>query len=462
MSKNILVLVGIVSLVLLMFGFYGFIENQTKLVGSYSSHTIINGVDCSGLSIDEADTLLTKEWNSKTYVINADGKYIGNLRNLTFEYAIADQLHRVQVHSSMSSLLTWLPQEHGHIYLPMTINHVDKAFLEQLNDLRLLKQPHYVETKNAYVDMSTPFLPIVKEVYGNQIDKEVLFDKIISDIEMGVFVLNAAKDDFYVKPTVFSDDPQLLADQEIFRKYLGFEITYQFGDRQETLTPERLQKLLTYSNGKVTIIEEQVARVIQDLATEYDTVGSTRLFQATTGGLVSVRGGSYGFRLDQDAEFLWLLTALEKGETEFRTPEYLQEGRSRNKNDIGSSYVEIDLSAQHLWIYQQGKVVLSTNVVTGNVWRGKGTPTGTYYVFAKQRDRILRGPDYDGTEYASPVSFWMPFNQGIGLHDAPWRSSFGNSIYLRNGSHGCINMPPAAAKVAYYQVDIGFPVIVHD
>jgi len=462
MRKNILVLSGIFSIVLLLFGLWGLIDSQMKLMGHFPSNTKINGVDCSGLSVSDADSLLTKEWNSKTYVINADGKHIGELGNINFNYDISGVLQHAQVHSSVSPLLTWLSKEQGSIFIPMTIGHINKIFLNQFNALRLLKQPNYVETKNAYIDMSTPSLMIVKEVFGNQIDKDMLFGRIISDIEKGVFVLNAAKEEFYVKPTVLSDNPQLIATQKTYRKYLGFEIIYHFGDRNETLTPEKLKTILTYNGEQVTINEDQVALVIQDMAAKYDTVGSTRLFPATTGGLVSVTGGSYGFRINQEAEYQWLLDALKKGTTEFRTPEYLQEGRSRDQNDIGSSYVEIDISAQHLWIYQDGIVVLSTNIVTGNVSRDKGTPTGTYYIFSKQQDRVLRGPDYDGTEYASPVDYWMPFNRGIGLHDAPWRSAFGGNIYLKNGSHGCVNMPPSAAKVAYYQVNIGFPVVVHD
>lgn len=462
MAKNVLILAGILSVLLLLSGLWGFINNQKDLKGFYPSNTTINGVDCSSASVNQADLLITKEWNQKTYVINADGKFIGQLSDINFSYDISEQLHQVQVHSSIAPLMAWLSMELGSISVPMEISYLNKSFLNEFENLRLLKQDKYIETKNAYIDMSTPSLMIIKEVFGNQIDKEMLFDRVVSDIENGVFVLNAAKETFYFKPTVFSDDPQLIATQETYRHYLGFEITYNFGDRNETLTPERLKGLLSYKDGEVTVLEDQVAIVIQDLAKKYDTVGITRMFQATTGDLVSVSGGSYGFRMDQEAELQWLLKTLKNGKTAFRTPEYLQEGRSRNQNDIGSSYVEIDISAQHLWIYQDGKLVLSTNIVTGNVWRDKGTPTGTYYVISKQRDRILRGPDYDGTEYASPVAYWMPFNRGIGLHDAPWRGAFGGTIYLKNGSHGCVNMPPSAAKVAYYQVNIGFPVVVHN
>ena len=55
----------------------------------------------------------------------------------------------------------------------------------------------------------------------------------------------------------------------------------------------------------------------------------------------------------------------------------------------------------------------------------------------------------------------MPFNGGIGLHDATWRGSFGGEIYRNSGSHGCINMPYEKAKELYEKVDAGTVVHVY-
>ena len=73
-----------------------------------------------------------------------------------------------------------------------------------------------------------------------------------------------------------------------------------------------------------------------------------------------------------------------------------------------------------------------------------------------EKNTVLRGADY-----ASPVSFWMPFNGGVGFHDAPWRSSFGGTIYQYNGSHGCINMPYEKAKTLYNNISTGYYVVVY-
>ena len=67
-----------------------------------------------------------------------------------------------------------------------------------------------------------------------------------------------------------------------------------------------------------------------------------------------------------------------------------------------------------------------------------------------------------GDDYASPVSFWMPFNGGIGIHDANWRYEFGRNIYMTNGSHGCVNMPPEMAGKLFELISAGTPVVVHN
>ena len=72
----------------------------------------------------------------------------------------------------------------------------------------------------------------------------------------------------------------------------------------------------------------------------------------------------------------------------------------------------------------------------------------------KDTDTYLVGPGY-----RTHVDYWMPFNGGIGFHDASWRGSFGGSIYLYSGSHGCINLPTSAAATLYENIEAGCPVL---
>ena len=146
-----------------------------------------------------------------------------------------------------------------------------------------------------------------------------------------------------------------------------------------------------------------------------------------------------------------------------REPSYASRGASHEGNDYGSTYAEVDLTNQMVYFVQNGQVVLSSACVTGNPNNGNGTPQGVYSLAYKELDSVLRGEKRpDGSyEYESPVKYWMPFNGGIGFHDATWQSSFGGSRYLTNGSHGCINLPYDVAGQLYNLISAGTPVVCH-
>ena len=118
--------------------------------------------------------------------------------------------------------------------------------------------------------------------------------------------------------------------------------------------------------------------------------------------------------------------------------------------------MEVDLTNQKLYLYKNSELLMSSNIVSGSVSQTHMTPTGVYQVYSMEKNTVLRGADY-----ASPVSFWMPFNGGVGFHDATWRSSFGGTIYQYNGSHGCINMPYEKAKTLYNNISTGYYVVVY-
>jgi len=118
-------------------------------------------------------------------------------------------------------------------------------------------------------------------------------------------------------------------------------------------------------------------------------------------------------------------------------------------------FVEVSIEQQKLWLFKAGNLLLETNVVTGNRTLGRSTPKGTYAIRAKAKDVVLRGADY-----ATPVSYWMPFHNGYGLHDANWRRKFGSTIYISNGSHGCVNMPTKLTPFVFANVEVGTPVII--
>ena len=116
-----------------------------------------------------------------------------------------------------------------------------------------------------------------------------------------------------------------------------------------------------------------------------------------------------------------------------------------------------------MWYIFDGQLVFETDVVTGK--KGSNdTPTGTFTILEMQKDRTLRGrPLPNGKpSYLTPVDYWMRVTwSGIGFHDADWQPTFGGERYITNGSHGCINMPPAKAAELYNAIQLGIPVVIH-
>jgi hypothetical protein len=208
-------------------------------------------------------------------------------------------------------------------------------------------------------------------------------------------------------------------------------------------------------NGDVQLREDAVSEFIENLAAEYDTVGISRSFKATSGRTVEVEGGIYGNKLDQETEVEYLTNAFLGKKQEVHEPAYLQKAQVQGKDDIGDTYIEIDMGEQEMYYYENGVLKLETPVVTGNTSLKRGTPSGVNYVYLKQTDRILRGEGY-----ASHVDFWMPVNGGIGIHDSSWRSKYGGVIYQTNGSHGCINTPRDIMVQLYDMVEVGTPVVM--
>lgn len=125
---------------------------------------------------------------------------------------------------------------------------------------------------------------------------------------------------------------------------------------------------------------------------------------------------------------------------------------------LGNTYIEVDKTLQHIWVWKGDKVIFDTDVVTGLPNSYRETPSGYWHIFNRGKDVTLIGPTWK-----TPVTYWMKFTQsGCGFHDATWQKAFGGNRYLKYGSHGCINMRKEDAQWLYNNTSINTPVIIYD
>lgn len=330
-------------------------------------------------------------------------------------------------------------------------NHQALKDCSQQNDIRV----EIVKTKDGYelIDETLTLL-----------DGEKAKEEITKAIRQGDSVVNLAKKNCYIKKEHDSGMKETIALWKKVSKMQSSEITYVFGDDVEELNGAELYKWIAMDeNGDFYVNEdgnleydpECINAYVQGLADKYDTIGKKRQFQATSGRMIQIKNSNYGNEINQKAEIAYLTEFAPKGVKEERIPEYTKKAFAQGENDIGDTYIEVDMSNQTMYYYKNGRVLIETPVVTGNTRLGRGTPEKLCYVYYKQRHRVLRGADY-----ATPVSYWIAVNGAIGIHDANWRSQFGGNIYKTNGSHGCINTPTPAVSKLYDLVEVGTPVVI--
>ena len=244
------------------------------------------------------------------------------------------------------------------------------------------------------------------------------------------------------------------------------------GSEVATVTEDQLHTWVKLEDDLSVSFDEEACTTWcqKDLSEKLDTIGSKRSFTLPDGRGVTVEGGTYGWCCDGAdiaSRIAANVRAGEKGKVEVS---WKVEAATWNPGgqDWGDTFVEIDLGAQHVKMFKGDKVVWESDCVTGKTSDGHGTPAGVYYINNNMESGNveLRGeidPKTNKPEYISYVKYWMPFiDNGYALHDADWRSSFGGDIYVNNGSHGCVNLPPDKAKELYGLVSVGTVVVVHN
>lgn len=324
-----------------------------------------------------------------------------------------------------------------------------------------------VKTQNASIspyEEGKPFR-IIPEVQGNSLDVEKTKQAIKDAIKNAQSSVDLNALGVYESVTIDQNNEQLKALCDQMNRVANEKITYSIRGSEEELPGSVMAAWLTGTdaNGQITVDQAKVLEYVNGLAGKYNTAGSTRTFKGGAGADVSVTT-DYGWLMDVNATAANLSNAIAGGQFQKMEPVWAKAAAAPTMPEWGNTFVEVDMARQHVYYFQDGQIVWDAPCVTGNLKKGYDTPTGVYSIYSKERNRVLRGKKLaDGTyEYESPVSFWMPFNGGVGLHDANWRSSFGGEIYKTSGSHGCVNLPPSKVPELFNLVKVGTIVVCHN
>lgn len=412
-------------------------------------HTFINTVDVSGLTFSDAKKKLeaTYAGEDTIYIYGRDFAK-GEIKKESIDWTISVSCEKAieENRKLRNPIYAFKNKEYQ---ADKTVTYDESSLKEQICNLPFFQDSVMREPENATIIYNNGY-----QIIGGDPGSKINTKNAVSFIEnhLNSFLETMTLDDScYELPEIEVDNP------ELNERLSALQVMERTCIIYEDLDELQLDATVFHDwidLESLEISEEAAAQWVRSVAAKTNTAYTTRTF-LIDGREITVTG-PYGFRIDEPKETEQILADIKAGEPNVRTPIYAQQAASRG-NELGTTFVEVDLGNQKVALYVNNVLKKESSCVSGSIAKGYTTPDGIYPLTYKQRNAVLRGPGY-----ASPVSYWMPFNKGIGLHDASWRKTFGGSIYKTNGSHGCINLPADMAAAIYEVAYPGMAVICHE
>ncbi|EET62527.1 hypothetical protein BRYFOR_05562 [Marvinbryantia formatexigens DSM 14469] len=439
--------------------------------GRFYHHTTLNGYSVSGMTAEEVVEYLKEPYNSLMLRIDEQGETVLQAPFDEIGYQVDEQalLKAVEDLIKRQSAFVYPGLLFGDRYGARVPFTVDEETFSSAVCADSLTKPRVTTTDATLVEQDGGFV-IQPEVYGTDFEDSDLqalvkeaIDEQLSGGSADTTVTVEIPESIYRVPSVTQDDPDLADTLALYQRYCDAEITYTFGDVTEVLGWDTIRDWILPDSPDDPIDEEAIYNYVYALAGEYDTYGLPRTFESTNRGTMTIAYNNYGYEIDIEGEVAQLKADIAANTATTREPVYYHSGYNRNgKDDLNGTYVEVDLSNQYLWFYKHGGLVVESAIVSGLPTEDRATHEGVFTIPYKQSPANLVGQGGGpGESWDVEVEYWMPFDDGQGLHDATWQSSFGGNVYQYAGSHGCINLPLDVAAAIYYEMEEDVAILIY-
>ncbi len=471
MKKYVKIIVGSLFILCLMLGL-GYLGLSVYYENGFSFQTYINGIYCTGKSVETVNQELNEAFTYDGLMVNMD--------NACF-YIDAEEIH--YEYDYREPLNHYLKQQNPYLWIENLLgNHKEYKLLPAVtyDELTLEKIIADAVKNQKLPSVHEVTLQVTEEGFlltdtKQNVPDESKLAKVISNALLeGKDTINLAEEGCYYDMPYSTEEEEIMAFYELVNDYQSRQVVYHFGEDKEVFAAGYLAKTLdcysdfiqpqrkmpdTYKEeyfseeNLLKVDTEAVDALLEERFAPYNTYRN-HVFTTHDGREITIKGGTYGNLVNMNKEKKELAAFL-ASEVVFydREPEYTRQVGLKGKDDIGDTYVEVDIGQQKMFYYREGELYLETDVVTG---KNNATREEVCYVYSKQKNRILKGPGY-----ASPVKYWMPVSGGIGIHDASWRNQYGGDIYIKNGSHGCINTPLEVVEKMYEVMEVGTPCVLY-
>lgn len=382
----------------------------------------------------------------------------------TQEFSLSDVGGSYDYTNELKELLTeqdpdqW-QQEDGKDYINIQpdLSYDESKVRSVVMQIPAVTDENATEPTNAYITKTDSGFEIVPDQIGTKLDADKLVAAVEASLQKWDYDIDAT--DCYEQPEIKASDLSL-TDTEQAITNLDMLYVNMSGGQSAIIDKATIMDWVVWDQAtdNVSLDLSKVLAKTQELAQEYNTLGTVRTFTTHAGNTIQIGGSAkdtFGYQMDVQTTASRIQNCILTGTREAWAKWPVAGNTRTDANDFGTTYVEVSISEQHLWYYVNGQVTLETDVVTG---AGENSTTpGVFMILDKQSPADLKG-----TGYVTHVSYWMPVTYtGTGLHDATWRTEFGKEIYVSGGSHGCVNMPLEVVAELYNEIEMGTPVIIY-
>lgn len=428
--------------------------------------TEINGINFSMKTIKEAEGYFEEQVGEYVMTIRTKEGQEENIagKELSMRYKKSGELKEA-LEKQNAFLWPSMFGKENNITIKTGVD-IDEALLNQkIEALDCYKNEGKTDPENAKPEFDGDRFVVRPEVLGTKVNQEQMKAKVKEKVQNLQADLDLEDEGCYQRPAFTSESSEVKAACDVMNQYCNANITYDMPPQKDVVDKSLISTWLSCDENMNVVFQEDMVRAyMAEFAAKYESLNKTRTLTTPAGKVAEVSGGTYGWAIDEATEAEALIASIKAGETVTKEPVYEQRAAVHGEQDWGTTYIEVDLSAQYMWYISEGNVMLETPVVTGKPYE-HSTPAGVYDILLMSLDTTLVGnivPETGKPEYRTPVSYWMQVTWGgVGFHDATWQPAFGGDLYWSIGSHGCINMPLDMAGSLYSMISADTPVVMH-
>ena len=363
--------------------------------------TTINGVDCSDMTAKEAETKIKEQAANYTLNVKFKDNDTKSVSGKDIDYTYAGDGSVESVLKKQNSFLWFLgnggKEKDSQVTMQYSQEKLD-AVIDGFDEFQSADGEN--APASAYITFQNNEFEIVDAVMGEGMDLTLAKQCIENALINADTEVDLEKAGVYDGTLVTADDETLNAQKDQLNELVRASITYSMPDGTTQVLDGNTMKdwLAVDADGNYSKDEnqwnEKVKEYVANLAAAIDTDGKDHTFPATgIEGGVTISQEGYGWKVDQEQEIAKIAEEVDAHAADTREPQYAQRefAASTENNGFGKTYVEVDASRQHIWLYKDGNLVVDGDCVTGLMEQSSYTKPGIYTTAAKESQKKLHG-----------------------------------------------------------------------